>query len=371
MNATMTANGSAIFTRASLVSDLEFLASVVPARTFKPILECVRIEANGDTAEMRTTNLEQCAVAKVEQIQVESEMVVCLAIEPLLRAVKSMTGDVVKLSISGQRVTVKGSDSRFVFPTVDDSDIPPEPPEVDGETITVPPELFISAMTIASTWAADSVHTTGGVDLVSTKGKLTVVGCSEPRVVVSRFAGIDCKDAKAVVPAAAAKIIARMQQEESEEMVLQISAEAMSVSCGNWLLTTNLLEKKPPKYRDLFAFFETDKVVEARPSREEILSAVSAAEIVGDKIILSFFATGIQVKGEKAGSDYEANIPCKITGGAVNMKVRAAALREGLRALNSSEAIFRLSTDPRIPMTLTRPASAESEQEFHFGALES
>jgi DNA polymerase-3 subunit beta len=105
---TAAGNFAAVFTRDELLAALKGAADTASVRTFKPILACARLVADGDGVTVEATNLEQATRWRLAQVQVESPGVLCVPADKLLKAVGALPDDAVRLWADDAVLTVAG-----------------------------------------------------------------------------------------------------------------------------------------------------------------------------------------------------------------------------------------------------------------------
>jgi len=87
----------ALFNREELVKALELVGHVVPKRSPKPILACVRIESMNGMVKIGGTDLETAILVDFHTVQVEQDGLALLNLRDFLATLKASTSDVVKL----------------------------------------------------------------------------------------------------------------------------------------------------------------------------------------------------------------------------------------------------------------------------------
>ena len=99
--------------RSALAEALGLITSVVPTRTPKPILKCVRIAASGKEMRIQATNLELGLDYVVSQVEVGREGEVVVEAERLAAIVRESAEDVLVLESSDTTCEIRGADSHF------------------------------------------------------------------------------------------------------------------------------------------------------------------------------------------------------------------------------------------------------------------
>ena len=87
----------AIFNRAELVKALALVGAVVLKRTPKPILACVRLEANDKIVRIAGTDLETAVIVDFHTVEIEQAGVAVLNLQELLQTLKASNAESVSL----------------------------------------------------------------------------------------------------------------------------------------------------------------------------------------------------------------------------------------------------------------------------------
>src|SRR4030042_921824 len=101
------------FNRSALAEALGLITSIVPTRTPKPILKCVRITASGKEMRISATNLELGLDCLVSEVEVEREGEVVIEAERLAAIVRESADDVLVLESGDTTCEIRGRDSHF------------------------------------------------------------------------------------------------------------------------------------------------------------------------------------------------------------------------------------------------------------------
>ena len=97
------------FNRLALAEALNLLTSVVPSRTPKPILRCVRLEASAECVHIYATDLEVGLNYILSEVQVIEPGEAVLAADRLCAIVRESLDDVLTLEIEDNTCQIKGS----------------------------------------------------------------------------------------------------------------------------------------------------------------------------------------------------------------------------------------------------------------------
>jgi DNA polymerase-3 subunit beta len=250
---------TAEFVRGDLLAALKGAADTASARTYKPILACVRLTSGEGGVTVEATNLEQATRWRLTKVQVGSPGVLCVPADKLLKAVNGLPGDTVRLSADETALTVAGKYTHRVnrhdaslWPAAADF------PEATG-TVAGADLLRLLRQTMPCTAKEATRYAFNGVlfSCGPAKGrpsKLIAVATDGRRLAYSdcplTWAGED-RPRDAILPGSALGMLAKWVDPDSEVGVWW--GENAAVFHGpDWALRTNLLEGQFPPYEDIF-----------------------------------------------------------------------------------------------------------------------
>ena len=116
------------FNRSALQEALSLVTSLIPSRTPKPILQCVRITTEEDAVRISATDLEAGITFLVSQVEIAEPGDIVVPADKLSSIVRESFDDVIALEASEAAVQIVGSDSRFTIYSHD----PQQYPEIPG-----------------------------------------------------------------------------------------------------------------------------------------------------------------------------------------------------------------------------------------------
>ena len=120
------------FNRAALSEALALVGTVIPARTTKPILQGLKIEAQKEKVLISATDFETGITCLISQVQVEEKGDVVIPAERFAAIVRECVDEVLELQSAEGTCHVRGADSHFTIYT-HPSDQYPTVPGFDGE----------------------------------------------------------------------------------------------------------------------------------------------------------------------------------------------------------------------------------------------
>ena len=115
------------FNRSALQETLTLVSSIVPSRTPKPIMQCLKISAADGAVKICATDGEVGIESVVVQVEIVREGVVVVPADKLVSIVRESTDEVIEMSASESMVQITGADSRFMIYSHEPSENPAVP----------------------------------------------------------------------------------------------------------------------------------------------------------------------------------------------------------------------------------------------------
>jgi DNA polymerase III subunit beta len=328
---------------------------VVPARSPKPVLSCIKLEAKDDKLTISGTDLEVAARFVDAQVQVDTPGEVLVPADRLLGIVRESGDDTLSLVLEGTELHVRGADSFFKIFTQPASEYPPIPVH-EGE-----PHLQIAAgtlkslitQTIFATSKEGTRYAFNGVMFVHEKNQLTLVGTDGRRLALTRgdLAGSKKGDKpKCIVPAKALSIVDKLLGTADDTVDIKLTDNQIVFTTPDAELTSNLLEGQFPPYEEVIPK-ECDKKMIAGTA--DFLSAVRRAALLTAEdtkgVRLDFSkAKGLTLSSRNPDAgEAKVEFPCKFDGADIAIGFNPAFLGEGLKVINTDEVSLELTTPQR------------------------
>jgi DNA polymerase-3 subunit beta len=246
------------FNREGLSQALSLLTTIVPERTPKPILRCVKIDATKDGVRMYGTDLEVGINILLPAVDVEKPGQVVVPAGRLAAVVRESADETLLLEASEGLCEVKGADSHFKIYGQEASQYPPVP-AFDGQ-----PDIEVLldnlrvgiGQTLFATARESTRYAINGV-LWEAKGKkLTLVATDGRRLARSKVnlltnASEKAASSKAIVPAKTMSLLEKLAGGEKDKVMVRLVDNQMMFACGNVVVCSNLVDGNFPKYEDI------------------------------------------------------------------------------------------------------------------------
>ncbi|MHC4123413.1 MAG: DNA polymerase III subunit beta [Planctomycetota bacterium] len=345
------------FNRENLAGALALLTSVVPSRTPKPVLRCVRIAASEKQVQISATDLEVGITCIVSEVQIEQSGEIVVPADRLAAVVRESTDDVLSLQADNDTCGIDGSDSHFTI-YGQPADQYPEVPGFDGEADI---EINLGSLQegiehcLFATAKESTRYALNGV-LWQFKGKkLCLVATDGRRLAKTKVnllsapsSQIDSGDM--IVPAKTMALLDRVGGEEKDKVQVKLLDNKILISCADVVVTSNLVEGNFPKYEDIIP---TDYDKKITLSTEAALSAVRRSALLtseesrGIKMSLAKNELVFSCRSPQAG-DAKINMTgVKYDGEPIEMGFNPQFIIDVLRVIKADSFEFELGQSDR------------------------
>ena len=245
--------------RDKLLRAFQMAASVVPARSPKPILQSIKMEVTGEAAIVMGTDLEVGVRIEVPGFSVQAPGSVILPRDRFGKILTESSDEKLDLESDGKKVLVRGQRSEFQLP----SENPDEFPDVhafEEEKYHELPARFFREVVRRTAYATDnesSRYALGGVLIEMTPNQLTAVATDGRRLArqegpAKSVGGHVTGDHTTIIPTRAMQLIERALAENEEQRPTRRRENDVLVKSGRTTIYTRLVEGRFPKWRDVF-----------------------------------------------------------------------------------------------------------------------
>jgi DNA polymerase-3 subunit beta len=342
--------------RSALAEALGLVTAVVPTRTPKPILKCVRIAAAGKETRISATNLEMGIDYLLAEVEVQQEGEAVLEAERLAAIARESAEDVLVLETSDTTCEIRGADSHFSVYGQDPKQYPKVPafgPGAADLTISLEQLQLGIEQCLFATAKESSRYAINGV-LWEAKGrKLLFVATDGRRLARCRVelqqAAAGPGERKVIVPARTMALLQKLVSHDKESVAVKLVENQILLSCANVVISSNLVEGNFPKYEDIIPS-DYDKKL-SLPT-EGALSAVRRAALLtseeskGIKLALSRDGLVFSGSSPEAGAA-EVSMPVEYSSEPMDIGFNPQFLIDVLRVVKTPEFELELGQPDR------------------------
>jgi DNA polymerase-3 subunit beta len=334
------------FDREGLNQALVLLTSIIPERTPKPILRCVKIDAAKSGVRLFGTDLEVGINYALPAVKVDQTGQVVVPASRLAAVVRESADETLLLLASEGKCEVKGADSHFSIYGQEASQFP-QMPDFDGQ-----PDVEVSlenlrvgiSQCLFATARESTRYAINGV-LWEMKGKkLSLVATDGRRLARSKVNLLTNPSDKAVsskiiVPAKTMSLLEKLAGGEKDKVVVRLVDSQVMFACGNVVISSNLVEGNFPKYEDIIP---SDYQKKLSLPTEVALSAVRRAALLtseesrGIKITVSKNKLVFSGRAPETG-DAEVDMAADYTGEAIEIGFNPQFLTDALKVIKEPQ----------------------------------
>ena len=273
-----------VSSRNVLTAAFTTVASVVPSRTPKQVLQNTKIEAASGSATLIGTDQEVAIRYKLPEVDVQQPGEMLLPTNRTLAILRELQGESVSIESTGDATWVRGERAEYRLGVEDPAEFPPVAEFNEKAYHTIPAGLLkqLIKRTVFATDAESTRYALGGV-LVDLKGdNITFAATDTRRLAVAKGTcgaeGSPKNDNPApVVPVKALQVIDRSLADENEQVCVALRANDLLVKTAHSTIYSRLVEGRFPRYQDVIPASSTISVELVTGS---FYSAVRQAQIV-------------------------------------------------------------------------------------------
>jgi DNA polymerase-3 subunit beta len=349
----------AILNRAAFSEALSLLTAVVPNRTPKPILRCLKITAKEGGVQIIATDLEVGINYQIAGVQVEETGEVVVPADRLAAIVRESREDVLLLEAAEGACHVKGADSHFTiygqepgqYPTVPEFEGTADIEVTLGNLKTGIEQCLFATARESSRYAINGVLweiKDKKLLLVATDGR-RLARCKVNLVQAPQKAAKGGAAVNVIVPAKTMSLLEKVGDGEKETVAVKLVENQMLFRCANVVISSNLVEGNFPKYDDIIP---TDYDKKLTLSTDAALSAVRRAALLtseesrGIKLSIGKGKMVFSCKAPETG-DAEVDMATDYAGEPIEIGFNPQFLIEALRVIKTPEFEFELGQPDR------------------------
>jgi len=345
------------FNRSVLAEALGLVTSVVPTRTPKPVLRCVRVVASDKQVRICATNLEVGLNYLVSEVEVAREGEVVVEASHLADIVRESSEDVLVLEAKDSTCEIRGTDSRFTIYGQDPKQYPKVPSLEEGDadlTISLAGLQAGIEQCLFATAKESSRYAINGV-LWEVSGKKMLLVATDGRrlarcrVALNKAPAGEMAKQKMIVPAKTMALLDKVASHDEETVAVKLMGSQVLISCANVVISSNLVEGNFPKYEDIIP---TDYDKKLKLSTDVALSAVRRAALLtseeskGIKLSVSEDALVFSGSSPEAGAA-EVSMPIEYGGEPIDIGFNPQFLVDVLRVIKAADFELELGQSDR------------------------
>lgn len=336
------------FDRAAMLDAANVAAAVAPARSPKPILQSLLLEADGDSAALVATDLEVSVrrrVGGVSNLATPGRLVLpAQRFRSILQAGRDAR---MVAERGGDGLLIRSASAEWRLPSEDPDLFPAVPGFPEGPHLAVQSDVFAQAIrrTMFATDAESTRYALGGVlmELDTSDGPtLALIGTDGRRLarmgeVVALTEGF-ALPAQPVVPVKALKLIERCLADDESDARLMFSGHSITLDLGAATVWARLVEGRFPRYRDVFPAEACTTIPVDGPMLTDAIAAAAVATSEESRGVDFHFGPGeltLRAKAADVGSS-SATVPIDYQGEPIVIAFDPRYLADALKALGDA-----------------------------------
>jgi DNA polymerase III subunit beta len=272
--------------REKLLHAFQMAAGVAPARSPKPILRNVKLDATQERATLLATDLEVGIRIEVPGFLVEVPGTVLLPIDRFGMILRESTDEKLHLETDGARTRVHGERSQFHLPTENPDEFPDVVTFAEEKYHRMPARFFreLVRRTAFATDSESSRYALGGVLIELSAEEVIGVGTDGRRLArqlgpAKAIGGHETHD-RTIIPTRSMQLLERSLADNEGEIDIAARENDLVVRGERSTIYTRLVEGRYPKWRDVFPRMEQMTRIELNVG--PFHSAVRQAAILTD-----------------------------------------------------------------------------------------
>ncbi|MEI6635184.1 MAG: DNA polymerase III subunit beta [Planctomycetota bacterium] len=339
----------------ALLSALQSAVAVVPARSPKPVLSNVKLEATRDSVVLSATDLEVGIRIEIEGVETDAPGSVLLPSGRLMAIIReSAAGTVFDIHSDGTATVVKAPRSEFRLPAEDPLEFPAVAsfPEGGCFELTTPLVRELVKRTVFATDNESSRYALGGVLVEFAPPGVIAVGTDGRRLAKmqgpAESKGDGQGESQPIVPARAMQLIERCLGAADQPVQVAVRPNEIVVHTGNTTISSRLVDGRFPRWRDVFP--DRPDAICVHLIAGPFLAAVRQSAIVTSEqskgVDFSFEPGQLVLAGRSAESgESRVELPIDHAGASVRIKLDPRFMADFLKVLDPSETVTVEITD--------------------------
>jgi DNA polymerase-3 subunit beta len=336
--------------KAVFLDALQLAVSAIPSKTTLQILYNLLLRLNGNSLEIRATDLDLTIVLRLE-VEGHEDGEIVINARKLLEVVKELPDFPVLLAVDDLLLTIK-SESGFQgnLTGFDAAEYPSLPEVEDPKTFEVTLK-DIRGLVEKTSFAVSSdfsrMNLTGAY-LACKKGRLEMVATDGHRLGKAWVNEVEAPlDPGVILPPKALAQVLRMAEDPEQRISVEVGAAHARFATPSITLFTKLIDGPYPNYENVVPK-EFSKIAEI--DKDHLASVVRRVATMANaktRLVVFNFQEGVlllSARNQDLGGDSEESMPVDYSGDPVELGVNGSYLLEELRLCQSNKVRMKFNT---------------------------
>jgi len=345
------------FNRTALQDALSLVTSIIPSRTPKPILQCMKIVADKDVVRLCATDMEAGITYTVTQVEVDKAGEAVVPADKFSSIVRESFDEVIELETDENSAHLKGSDSFFTIYTQDPTQYPTVPGFDGNADIEVGLDRLQEAIgqTVFAAAKESTRYALNGI-LWEVHGKKLSLVATDGRRLAKSTLPLDKAsrepEGRIIAPCKTMLLLEKIPARDKATVSLRFVDNHITIACEPVVISSNLVEGNFPKYDDIIPK-DYDKKLTL--PKDAFLSAVRRAALLasddskGIKLSLKKNNMVITSRAPETG-DAQIDMSIEYESEPIEIGFNPQYLIDVLRVLKSSDFEMHLGQSDRPGM---------------------
>jgi DNA polymerase-3 subunit beta len=334
--------------REQLLQAFQTVAAVAPARSPKPILQNVKLEAAAEGTTLTATDLEVGIRHAVAGVEVQSPGALVLPVARFGSILRESGDKTLRIEGDGNGATILGERSKFQLPVENPADFPVVA-DFNEKSFYETSARFLRELIRRTVFATDvesSRYALGGVKLEFEGSELTAIGTDGRRLArmvgpVTSHGSPAAGPANTIVPMRAMTLIERAITPADAEVQLAVRGNEFLVHSPRATISARLLEGRFPDWRKVFPPAGSGHQIELAVGPTH--AAVRQAAIVTSEESRGIdftFGEGLLVLSGKAAEVGQSRVelPIGYSGGEITITLDPRFVADFLKVLDAEKS---------------------------------
>lgn len=337
--------------RQSLVDAMRLVGVVVPSNSPKPVLGCVRLEADGGKVTLQGTNLDTSIRYVAEQAIVSEPGVALIKAELFNAIVNAGVSDVLVVRSTENGVEIAEADAKYNVLGLDASAFPAFPKDDSEYDCVMPLEEFRAGVRRTEFAAAKSAsrYAIQGVFLKQGMGQARLVATDGRRLACCQVKDEAEMEAKGIVPPKAMNVLSRVASDGQGQIKVKVRASQAWFECGPVFLATNLMAGVFPDYEQIIP---KDCKVKLTLPTSMTLNAIRQAAVMRPEddggVTMSLSLNRLVFEARSGRTVYGASaVPVQYNGEPMEMKFQPEYVTDALKVVGAETFDLELQAPDR------------------------
>lgn len=245
--------------REKLFSAFSVAASVAPARSPKPVLQNVKVEASDNLLILSATDMEIGIRIEVPDVEIQSGGSALIPVGRFGSILREASDTKLSISVDDRGTEVRGERSKFNLPSSNPDEFPSVASFQEEKCHEVPVRLFkeLIRRTIFATDTESSRYALGGVLLEFEPQKIIAVGTDGRRLAkmegpAKSIGDHQTRDTMTIVPSKSMQLMDRALADGDAEIRIAARGNDILVKSQRATIFSRLVEGRFPRWRDVF-----------------------------------------------------------------------------------------------------------------------